>query len=238
MAGEVLARIETHDWIIDALSREPRGTLLDVPAGTGALAQRIKSLGFSVFCCDINLSFFSAPEIEIKRGDLNQSLPYPTGMFDFVTCIEGLEHLENPFNAIREFHRILNPGGKLIISLPNYLNIERRLRFLVTGLFSKVPSPATLGKERFENLWMLHLIPLTYPILKLILEHEGFKVLFIDKDKEKKRMKWLLPLVWGIRFYCYFWSKRQRENYHLKDTLSPLLIMGGNTLIVTAMKES
>jgi hypothetical protein len=131
----------------------------------------------------------------------------------------------------------LNPGGKLIASLPNYLNIERRLRFLVTGLFSKIPSPKTLGRERFENLWMLHLIPLTYPILKLVLEHEGFKVLSIDKDKEKKRMKWLLPLVWGIRFYCSFWSKRQKENYHLKDTLSPLLIMGGNTLIVTAMKE-
>jgi len=132
---EILARDETHDWMIDALSKEREGFLLDAPAGTGSLASRLKKMGFSVSCCDINPSLFLAQGIEIKKGDLSQSLPYPSGSFDFITCIEGLEHLENPFNAIREFHRILKPGGKLFLSLPNYLNIERRLRFLIAGLF-------------------------------------------------------------------------------------------------------
>ncbi|HVP81222.1 MAG TPA: class I SAM-dependent methyltransferase [Thermodesulfobacteriota bacterium] len=234
---EVLAREETHDWIVDALSKEKRGLLLDAPAGAGALASRLKKMGFSVSCCDIDPSLFSIRDIEIKRGDLSQSLPYPPGSFDFITCIEGLEHLENPFNAIREFHRILKTGGKLFLSLPNYLNIERRLRFLITGLFSKIPSPERSGKDRFNNLWMLHLTPLTYPLLKLALEHWGFNVVALEKDKEKKRMKWLLPVVWAIRLYCFFWPKETREKYHLKDTLSPILIMGGNTLIVVAQKR-
>jgi len=121
---EILVREETHDWMIDALSRERKGFLLDAPAGTGSLPSRLKKMGFSVSCCDINPSLFLAQDIEIKRGDLSQSLPYPSGSFDFITCIEGLEHLENPFNAIREFHRILKPGGKLFLSLPNYLNIR------------------------------------------------------------------------------------------------------------------
>jgi ubiquinone/menaquinone biosynthesis C-methylase UbiE len=234
---EILAREETHDWIVEALSREKKGFLLDAPAGTGALASRLKKMGFSVSCSDINLSLFSVHDIEIKRGDLSQSLPYPSGSFDFITCLEGLEHLENPFNAIREFHRILRPRGKLFLSLPNYLNIERRLKFLITGLFSKIPSPERLGKDRFDNLWMHHLTPLTYPLLRLALEHWGFKVLTLEKDKEKKRMKWFLPIVWAIRLYCFFWSKEAREMYHLEDTLSPVLIMGGNTLIVVAEKR-
>ena len=234
---EILAREETHDWIVNALSKERRGFLLDAPAGTGALASRLKKMGFSVSCCDIDPSLFSVRDIEIKRGDLSQSLPYPSGSFDFVTCIEGLEHLENPFNAIREFHRLLKPEGKLFLSLPNYLNIERRLRFLVTGLFSKIPSPEQLGKDRFDNLWMLHLTPLTYPLLKLALEHWGFKVVALEKDKEKKRMKWLLPIVWAIRLYCFFWSNEARGKYHLGDTLSPVIIMGGNTLILVAEKR-
>jgi len=233
---EILAREETHEWMIGALSKERKGLLLDAPAGTGALAARLKKMGFSVSCCDINPSLFSVQDIEIKKGDLSQSLPYPSRSFDIVTCIEGLEHLENPFNAIREFYRILKPGGKLFLSLPNYLNIERRLRFLITGLFSKIPSSKTLGKDRFDNLWMLHLTPLTYPILKLTLEHLGFKVLTLEKDKEKKRMKCLLPVVWAIRLYCFFWPKEAREAYHLEDTLSPVLIMGGNTLILVAEK--
>ena len=234
---EILAREETHDWIVDALSRERKGFLLDAPAGTGALASRLKKMGFSVSCCDINPSLFLVRDIEIKWGDLSQSLSYPSGSFDFITCIEGLEHLENPFNAIREFYRILKPGGKLFLSLPNYLNIERRLRFLITGLFSKIPSPKRSGKDRFDNLWMHHLTPLTYPLLKLMLEHWGFKVVTLEKDKEKKRMKWLLPVVWAIRLYCFFWSNEAWEKYHLEDTLSPVLIMGGNTLILVAEKR-
>jgi ubiquinone/menaquinone biosynthesis C-methylase UbiE len=234
---EILSREETHDWILDALSRERKGFLLDAPAGTGALASRLKKMGFSVSCCDINPSLFLARDIEIKWGDLSQSLPYPSNSFDFITCIEGMEHLENPFSAIREFHRILKPGGKLFLSLPNYLNIERRLRFLITGLFSKIPSPERLGKDRFDNLWMHHLTPLTYPLLKMALEHWGFKILTLEKDKEKKRMKWLLPVVWAIRLICFFWPKEARKKYHLEETLSPMLMMGGNTLILVAGKR-
>jgi ubiquinone/menaquinone biosynthesis C-methylase UbiE len=69
----------------------------------------LAELGFSVSCSDINPSNFMASGLELERCDLNRSLPYPSESFDFVTSIEGLEHLENPFNAILEFHRILKP---------------------------------------------------------------------------------------------------------------------------------
>lgn len=235
--AEILARTETHDWVAKALSREPRGRLLDAPTGAGAFALRAKEMGFSVTCCDIDPSLFAVSGMEVEKADLNQPLPYRSETFDVVTCLEGLEHLENPFQALREFSRVLKSGGKLFLSLPNYLNIERRVRFLITGLFSKVPSPKRYGKERFESLAMLHLLPLTYPVLKLVLEHNGLRVVAIEKDKEKRRMRWLLPLVWAIRLYCFFWPKRKREDCHLEETLSAPLIMGGNTLILVCEKE-
>jgi len=232
-----LARNEIHSKVTKMMAKEPRGKVLDVPTGTGVLAAQLRGMGFDVSCCDINPSYFSVSDLALQIGDLNQSLPYPSASFDFILCVEGLEHLENPFNAIREFSRLLKPRGKLFLTLPNYLNIERRLRFLITGLFSKIPSPKKLGKDRFEHLWMLHLTSLTYPILKLVMEHSGFKIQYMGKDKEKKRMKWLLPMVWGIRCYCLFWTKEKKEDYHLADTLSPRLMMGGNTLILVAEKE-
>jgi len=112
------------------------------------------------------------------------------------------------------------------------------MRFLITGLFSKIPSPKKIGKDRFDHLWMLHLIPLTYPTLKLFLEHTGFEILAVAKDKEKKRMVWLSPVVWLIRLYCLFWPKEKREECHLDETLSPALIMGGNTLILAARRKA
>lgn len=232
-----LARDEIHEKVFELLINETRGKVLDIPTGTGAMAVRLKKIGFEVYCCDINPEFFSVPDLSIDIGDMNKTLPYTDNFFDYIICLEGIEHTENPFNAIREFSRILKPEGKLFLSLPNYLNIERRLKFLFTGMFSKIPSPKKLGKERFDNLWMLHLTPLTFPILKLILEYYGFQLISITMDKKKKRMRFLLPLVLGIKFYCFFWSDKKREDYHLKETLSPIIIMGGNTLILIAKKK-
>ncbi len=161
-AGAVpLARDETHDQVIAMMEKEPRGKVVDMPTGTKILADRLKKRGFEASCYDINPSYFSVSDLTLEIGDLNQSLPSTSKSFDFIIGLEGLEHPEDPFNAIGEFSRLLKPKGRVFLSLPHYLNIERRLRFLSTVLFSKVPSPKKLGKDRFENLWMLHLNVLT-----------------------------------------------------------------------------
>jgi 2-polyprenyl-3-methyl-5-hydroxy-6-metoxy-1,4-benzoquinol methylase len=137
-AGAVpLARNETHDKVIAMMEKEPRGKVLDVLTGAGILADRLKKMGFEVSCCDINPSFFSAPDLKVEIGDLNQSLLYADNSFDYLICLEGIEHTENPSNAIREFQRILRKGGKIFISTPNFLNIELRIRFFLTAPFQK-----------------------------------------------------------------------------------------------------
>ncbi len=230
------ARGETHDKVIQMMDKEPRGRVLDVPTGTGILADRLRKMGFEVSCCDINPSFFSVSDLKIEIGDLNQSLPYPNDFFDYLTCLEGIEHTENPSNAIREFQRILKKGGKLFLSTPNFLNIERRLRFLFTGTFSKIPS-----HEAVKNIWkgdlsMAHLSPLGYALLKFILECYGFRILRLEKDQPKRKMVWLLPFVWLIRLYGRMASKKRREVYRLDDTTRDEIILGGNTLIIVGEK--
>jgi ubiquinone/menaquinone biosynthesis C-methylase UbiE len=233
-----LARDEIHDKVIEMMDKEPRGKVLDVPTGTGILADRLRKKEFDVSCCDINPSYFSVPDLKIEIGDLNQSLPYPGDTFDYLICLDGIEHTENPSNAIREFQRVLKKGGKILLSTPNFLNIERRLRFLFTGTFSKIPS-----NEVIKNIWngditMAHLSPLGYPLLKFIMEWHGFRILQVEKDRIKPRMKWLLPMVWIIRFYGRFFSKEKRELYRLDETLSNEIIMGGNTLIIVGEKRN
>jgi len=50
-------------------------------------------------------------------GDIT-SIPVPDNEFDCVLCTEVLEHLSRPELAIREFGRIIRPGGTLIITAP------------------------------------------------------------------------------------------------------------------------
>ncbi len=46
------------------------------------------------------------------------SIPEPDGSFDAVVCTEVLEHLPDPIAAIREFSRLVAPGGTLITTAP------------------------------------------------------------------------------------------------------------------------
>jgi SAM-dependent methyltransferase len=229
-------RRETHDRGLDMMKKERKGRVLDVPTGTGSLADRLRKIGFHLVCCDINPSCFRAPDMRVDKGDLNKTLPYRESSFDYVICLDGIEHTENPANAIRELRRILKKRGKLFLSLPNFLNIERRLHFLFTGTLSKIPSHETIREIWKGDLSMAHLSPLGYPSLKFILEHNGFRILRLERDREKPRMKWLLPMVCLIRLYGLFASQKRRQYYRLEDTLSDKVIMGGNTLIIVAEK--
>ncbi|MGC9610768.1 MAG: class I SAM-dependent methyltransferase [Minisyncoccia bacterium] len=59
------------------------------------------------------------PNLEFIKGDLNKSLPFTDGYFDMITSFETLEHVANHENILSEFHRVLKPDGKLIISTPD-----------------------------------------------------------------------------------------------------------------------
>lgn len=46
------------------------------------------------------------------------NLPFKENTFDFVICLETLEHVKNPFRAMDEIYRVLKPSGKFIGSAP------------------------------------------------------------------------------------------------------------------------
>ena len=233
----LLARKGTLEKVLETIGKEDRGKVLDIPAGTGALSLKLKEMGFDVYCCDINKDNFELKRVPFKEGDMNKRLPYDGDCFDYVVCLEGIEHTENPFNAIREFARLLRNGGKLILSFPNYLNIEKRIKFLITGSLTRPTNPLSFLQGSTLDLAMLHLSPITYTTLKFFLEVQGFSIVDIEIDRKKKKQRFLYPLVWLIKLYTLFWPKREQEKYWLKETLSPKIVMGGNTTIVIAQKQ-
>ncbi|EKD84378.1 MAG: Methyltransferase type 11 [uncultured bacterium] len=46
------------------------------------------------------------------------SIPEPDNSFDVILCSEVFEHVPDPLSALREFARLLTPGGKLILTAP------------------------------------------------------------------------------------------------------------------------
>jgi SAM-dependent methyltransferase len=55
------------------------------------------------------------PEIDVRVGDVRK-LPFPDGAFDLVLCHQLLHHLSAPAEALAELHRVLAPGGVLLLA--------------------------------------------------------------------------------------------------------------------------
>jgi len=68
----------------------------------------------------INLDWQSIVEPDINH-DLN-TFPYPfqDNSFELVEASHILEHLDRPFEVMKELHRILKPGGRLLIRVPHF----------------------------------------------------------------------------------------------------------------------
>jgi 2-polyprenyl-3-methyl-5-hydroxy-6-metoxy-1,4-benzoquinol methylase len=104
------------------IARFGRGRLLDFGCGSGAFLERMRRQGWDVTGLDI-----SAPTIDRVRGDLGLnalcgSLPHPDlspESFELITMWHSLEHVHAPLEVLREAHRLLVPGGKLLVEVPN-----------------------------------------------------------------------------------------------------------------------
>ena len=136
-----------HSGAQRLLSQLPRGSLVDLGAGQGALSVWADSAGFQTTAVDFNKGNFVADSINFVQANLNQPLPIADDSFDVVAALEVIEHLENSYALLREISRILKPGGYAVVSTPNESSLAARLSYLLSGFYSdaayvmRVPGP-------------------------------------------------------------------------------------------------
>ncbi len=108
--------------------------VLDLGCGDGNVSQLyVKRKSCKVIGIDISGSAvkLAREKIEALCGDLNDtSFPFKDEVFDAVTVVDVLEHLINPLSLLSETHRLLRPGGRLILSVPNFARWDNRIRML------------------------------------------------------------------------------------------------------------
>ncbi|MCX8023298.1 MAG: class I SAM-dependent methyltransferase [Syntrophorhabdaceae bacterium] len=230
------ARHEIHRVLVEFFSKQPPGKVFDAPGGYGHLSKRLKEMGYTVICGEIEPEIVKAHGIECIYTDLNEKIDAPDASFDYICCVDGLEHMCNPYRAVQEFGRVLKPGGIGVFTLPNYSNIEKRLRYFLKGYLTK---PKTLKDYKQEGckLFNFHNSPLTITILNFMFEINGLKIEAILRDKRKKRQYFFLPVVFILKLCAWLSSKKRKEKdgYHL--TLKNEVVLGGNTLICITRKD-
>jgi ubiquinone/menaquinone biosynthesis C-methylase UbiE len=117
-----------HARILDALRERPgaAGPLLDAGCGTGGLLRRLRAemperdaVGLD-YLADAARRAAAKSGRAVTAGDANR-LPFPDASFGAAISIDVICHASvTPAHALAEMHRVLRPGGTLVLNLPAY----------------------------------------------------------------------------------------------------------------------
>jgi 2-polyprenyl-3-methyl-5-hydroxy-6-metoxy-1,4-benzoquinol methylase len=106
------------------------GRLLDVGAGAGLFLYSARAAGWQVSGVEIAdfgpryaRQYFG---LDIVHGTI-QDARFPGDHFDVVMLQDTIEHVTDPRGLLAEAHRVLRPGGAVILSTPNFDSLARRL---------------------------------------------------------------------------------------------------------------
>jgi demethylmenaquinone methyltransferase/2-methoxy-6-polyprenyl-1,4-benzoquinol methylase len=127
---------------------KPADTVVDIACGTGDLALAFHR-GGAAAVYGIDFTFEMLPLAVGKSHDIRfinadaQALPLPDACCDVVSIAFGIRNVADPSTALREFHRVLRPGGRVII-LEFSLPTNAILRGLYNFYFRRIlPRTAT-----------------------------------------------------------------------------------------------
>jgi len=144
---------------------------------------------------------------------------------------------------MREFVRVLKPEGHLIVSVPNILNVEERLKWLLYGYTSHFKPISRATAERLRGEYnnrveiAAHVNPIGYSELRYVLEKNGFEIMNMHRDKPKGRAWLYWPFVVLIRLIARLTPDQKQSERWTSELVSDEVLLGGNTLIVHAILE-
>jgi SAM-dependent methyltransferase len=169
--------------LLEPLFREhiPRGgRVLDAGCGRSLFTEIRPDWPFVIVASDVDHDLLASrkaefPNVRWLRADA-QPLPFRGEAMDALFAGELVEHLADPVPALREFRRVLKPGGILILTTPNRLRLANRV-------------------DRSERPYSPdHLSELSYDEVHTLLREAGFEVRRATGLHLEVLLNWTSPL--------------------------------------------
>ncbi|WP_210324170.1 class I SAM-dependent methyltransferase [Azorhizobium oxalatiphilum] len=151
--------VDLQLWTIVRFLRGPlsavRGQVLDVGAGqapwTGMLGPDARYMGVDIEKADA-FGMMRVPGVVYYDGG---RLPMDDGSFDTLMCVEVLEHVPDPEALLADMHRVLKPGGRLLLTVPWSARVHHiphdYSRFTRFGLASRMAAAGFVDVEVQER---------------------------------------------------------------------------------------
>ena len=195
----------TNDKVFALVMPYVRGgaRVVDVGAGEGYFSKMVgdrfaaetgRLPNTVLAACDLFPEFFRYDGIRCDPINADGSLPYRDGAFDVACSLEVIEHIKDQFAFTRELYRVVRPGGVAIVSTPNVLNLNSRVRYLHSG-FTVLFDPLLISSDDPRHT-AGHINPVPYYYLAYQLRRAGFRSVTAHYDRFKTSARALLA-AWG-----------------------------------------
>lgn len=116
-----LARADLVVALLESLRILPPTSILEAGCGWGTNLEVLEAAGYQMTGLDISrraLERLDRDHRQLIEADLSQGLPDSLPAYDCVLALDVIEHIDDDCYAMRELGRLLNPRGRIIVSVP------------------------------------------------------------------------------------------------------------------------
>jgi 2-polyprenyl-3-methyl-5-hydroxy-6-metoxy-1,4-benzoquinol methylase len=195
--------------------------VIDAPAGAGVTSRILKEAGAVVRAYDLFPEYFKVDGLTCERANIMEGIPVSDNFADVLICQEGIEHFSDQYRVFQEFNRVIKQNGSLIVTTPNYSNIQSRLSHFLfeTEYFLKM-----MPANEADSVWMAapslsnqiylgHIFLIGIQRLRLLAKLSGFKIKRIiftyPKTTSLVLLPFAYPLIWLASWLTYRKSIRE-----------------------------
>jgi SAM-dependent methyltransferase len=131
----------------------PRGAILDAGCGIGILGRLYPELALVGLDASMTLIREASTGYSLRVEASAEALPFAAGTFDVVVALNMLHHVINPDQAVREFARVLKPGGTLVTVDPRKVGVIELAKQVLRGNDTAfAPTHKAFGVSEYESL--------------------------------------------------------------------------------------
>ncbi len=148
---------------------KPEGKILEIGAASGDFLHLLQDVGYEVY--GVELSKRAAEQaarlyrLDLSQGTLEDAA-FSENYFDYIVMYHVLEHVPDPHATLKEAYRVLKPGGRILIEVPNAHSIDMRSKRLLLNILD------------YPN----HIYAFSPQLLKKLTVDAGFKPVTLEKS--------------------------------------------------------